>query len=123
MLYYIFCFFVVCGFLVAFVIYLCSCSGLWQNLSDSIDNVRLQGMFQKSGDILSCQVVMTEDGKSKGYGFVQFESEECANAAIEKLNDSHVEGKKMYVQLPSFVSPCLEISVLKSVVSITCIWY
>ena len=79
-------------------------------------------MFQKCGDILSCKVVMTEDGKSKGYGFVQFESEECANAVIEKLNGSHVEGKKMYVQLPSLVSPCLEISVLKSVVSITCIW-
>lgn len=79
--------------------------GLWQNLSDSIDNVTLQGMFQKFGNILSCKVVMTEDGKSKGYGFVQFETEECANAAIEKQNGSIVEGKKMYVQLPSFVSP------------------
>lgn len=79
-------------------------------------------MFQKFGNILSCKVVVTEDGKSKGYGFVQFESEEYANAAIEKLNGSSIDGKQMYVQLPSFVSPCQESYVLKDVVSITCIW-
>ncbi|KAG1334119.1 polyadenylate-binding protein 7 [Cocos nucifera] len=37
------------------------------------------------------------DGKSKGYGFVQFDSEECANSAIEKLNGSVIDGKKIYV--------------------------
>lgn len=79
-------------------------------------------MFQKFGNILSCKVVVTEDGKSKGYGFVQFESEEYANAAIEKLNGFIIDGKQMYVQLPSFVSPCQENYVLKEVVSITCIW-
>ncbi|OVA17902.1 RNA recognition motif domain [Macleaya cordata] len=40
---------------------------------------------------------MSQDGKSKGYGFVQFESEESANAAIENLNGSTVEGKQIYV--------------------------
>lgn len=54
-------------------------------------------MFRKFGNILSCKVVMSEDGKSKGYGFVQFESEESANAAIEKLNDTTVRDKQMYV--------------------------
>lgn len=67
-----------------------------KNLSDSIDNVRLQAMFQKFGNILSCKVVVTEDGKSKGYGFVQFESEEYANAAIEKLNGFIIDGKQIY---------------------------
>ncbi|KAA8518658.1 hypothetical protein F0562_016132 [Nyssa sinensis] len=68
-----------------------------KNLNESIDNVKLQEMFQKFGNIWSCKVVMSEDGKSKGYGFVQFESEESANAAIEKLNGSTVDGKQMYV--------------------------
>ena len=66
-------------------------------LIDSIDNVSLQAMFHKSGDILSCKVVVTGDGKSKGYGFVQFESKEYANATIEKLNGFIIDGKLTYV--------------------------
>ena len=65
-------------------------------LIDSIDNVSLQAMFKKSGDILSCKVVVTGDGKSKGHGFVQFESKEYANATIEKLNGSIIDGKQTY---------------------------
>ncbi|CAA2958560.1 polyadenylate-binding 7 [Olea europaea subsp. europaea] len=68
-----------------------------KNLSDSIDSVKLQEMFQKFGNVLSCKVVTSDYGKSKGYGFVQFESEISANAAIEKLNGSTVGGKQMYV--------------------------
>ena len=52
-------------------------------------------MFQDFGKILSSKVVMSEDGKSKGHGFVQFESEDSANAAIEKLNGSTVRDKQM----------------------------
>ena len=66
-----------------------------QNLSDSIDNVGLQELFRKFGNVISCKVATFEDGKSKGYGFVQFESEESANAAIEKLNDTTIGDKQM----------------------------
>jgi len=41
-------------------------------------------MFKKFGNILSSKVVMSEDGNSKGYGFVQFETEESANVVIDK---------------------------------------
>ncbi|KAA8516633.1 hypothetical protein F0562_016861 [Nyssa sinensis] len=68
-----------------------------KNLGELIDNVKLQEMFQKFGNILSCKVVLSDDGKSKGYGFVQFETEESANSAIEKLNCSTVGGKQIYV--------------------------
>lgn len=54
-------------------------------------------MFQKFGNIVSCKVVTSDDGKSKGYGFVQFESETSARAAIEKLNGSTEGGREMYV--------------------------
>ncbi|KAI3989630.1 hypothetical protein MKX01_036239 [Papaver californicum] len=63
--------------------------------TDSIDNVRLQEVFSEFGNIMSCKVAMSQDGKSKGYGFVQFESEESANEALEKLNVSTVEGKQI----------------------------
>ncbi|KAL6141869.1 hypothetical protein ACLB2K_060155 [Fragaria x ananassa] len=68
-----------------------------KNLSDGTDNVALQAMFRKFGNVLSCKVAMFEDGKSKGYGFVQFETEESAIAAIEKLNGSKVGDKQLYV--------------------------
>ncbi|KAL6145682.1 hypothetical protein ACLB2K_056367 [Fragaria x ananassa] len=68
-----------------------------KNLSDETDNVALQAMFRKFGNVLSCKVAMFEDGKSKGYGFVQFETEESAIAAIDKLNGSKVADKQLYV--------------------------
>ncbi|PIN08952.1 Polyadenylate-binding protein (RRM superfamily) [Handroanthus impetiginosus] len=68
-----------------------------KNLSESTDSMKLQEIFGKFGTILSCKVVTSHDGKSEGYGFVQFESEDSANAAIENLHGSIVEGKQMYV--------------------------
>ncbi|KAM3341269.1 polyadenylate-binding protein 7 [Capsicum galapagoense] len=68
-----------------------------KNLNDTIDSAKLEEIFQKFGNILSCKVAVSEDGRSKGYGFVQFETEDCANAAIEELNGSVVGGKEMYV--------------------------
>ncbi|XP_047956164.1 polyadenylate-binding protein 7-like [Salvia hispanica] len=84
-----------------------------KNLSDSIDSVKLQEMFQTFGDVLSCKVVTSDDGKSRGYGFVQFESEASAKAAIEKLNGLADGGKQMFVS--KFVKksertlPCQEV--------------
>lgn len=38
-----------------------------------------------------------EDGKSKGYGFVSFESAEQAEAAVEDLDGKDINGKKLFV--------------------------
>ncbi|PPS15072.1 hypothetical protein GOBAR_AA05496 [Gossypium barbadense] len=62
-----------------------------KNLSESIDSVGLQELYQKFGNVISCKVATFEDGKSMGYGFVQFESEESANAAIEKLDNTMID--------------------------------
>ncbi|POO01840.1 Splicing factor-like protein [Trema orientale] len=69
-----------------------------KNLCESIDNAGLHDMFKKFGYILSCKVAKYEDGKSRGYGFVQFDSEESANAAIEKLNGSIVHDARRAVE-------------------------
>ncbi|KAG8479872.1 hypothetical protein CXB51_029596 [Gossypium anomalum] len=68
-----------------------------KNLSESIDSVGLQELFQKFGNVISCKVATFEDGNSMGYGFVQFESEESANAAIEKLDNTMIGDKEIYV--------------------------
>ncbi|CAJ2672591.1 unnamed protein product [Trifolium pratense] len=68
-----------------------------KNLAESIDNVGLHDLFHKYGNILSSKIEMSEDGKSKGFGYIQFDSEESANDAIQKLNGSTVRDKKIYV--------------------------
>lgn len=66
-----------------------------QNLTDSINSLGLQELFKKFGNVLSSKVATSDDGKSKGYGFVQFESEDSANAAIESMNGFTIGDKQM----------------------------
>ncbi|CAI8588020.1 unnamed protein product [Vicia faba] len=68
-----------------------------KNLAKSIDNVGLHDLFQEYGNILSSKIVISEDGKSKGFGYIQFGSEESANDAIQKMNGSTVRDKQIYV--------------------------
>ncbi|GLT82098.1 hypothetical protein SLE2022_005100 [Rubroshorea leprosula] len=68
-----------------------------KNLASSVDNMKLHGIFTEFGTILSCKVQTSQDGESKGYGFVQFESAESAQSAIQELNGQVIEGKEIYV--------------------------
>ncbi|KAL5100158.1 hypothetical protein RYX36_004485, partial [Vicia faba] len=70
---------------------------LKKNLAKSIDNVGLHDSFQEYGNIFSSKIVISEDGKSKGFGYIQFGSEESANDAIQKMNGSTVRDKQIYV--------------------------
>ena len=65
-----------------------------KNLDPSVNNAHLEGLFGKYGTILSCKVA-EENGKSKGFGFVQFDSEDAATTALNALNDTMFEGKKL----------------------------
>ncbi|CAN8316702.1 unnamed protein product [Cochlearia groenlandica] len=68
-----------------------------KNLPESIDNAGLQDMFKKFGNIVSSKVATSDDGKSRGYGFVQYEEDGSAQAAIENLNGTIVADKEIYV--------------------------
>ncbi|KAL0731599.1 hypothetical protein Bca4012_027693 [Brassica carinata] len=68
-----------------------------KNLDVSIDNKDLYDTFSTFGTILSCKVELDVSGRSKGYGFVQFEKVETAQAAIDKLNGMLLNDKKVFV--------------------------
>lgn len=65
-----------------------------KNLDLSIDNKALHDTFSAFGNILSCKVAM-EDGSSKGYGFVHYETYEAAENAIKHVNGMLLNDKKV----------------------------
>ena len=68
-----------------------------QNLDKAIDNKALHDTFSSFGNIMSCKIATDHSGQSKGYGFVQFENEESAKNAIDKLNGMLMNDKQVYV--------------------------
>ncbi|XP_017786625.1 PREDICTED: polyadenylate-binding protein 4-like [Nicrophorus vespilloides] len=68
-----------------------------KNLDKNIDNKSMFDTFSAFGNILSCKVMLDENGVSKGYGFIHFETEEAAKKAIEKVNGMLLNNKKVYV--------------------------
>ncbi|KAI8013800.1 Polyadenylate-binding protein 2 [Camellia lanceoleosa] len=68
-----------------------------KNLDKAIDHKGLHDTFSSFGNILSCKVATDSSGQSKGYGFVQYDSEDAAQKAIEQLNGMLLNDKQVYV--------------------------
>lgn len=68
-----------------------------KNLEKSVDNKVLFDTFSFFGNILSCKISYDDKGQSKGYGFVHFDNEDTAQAAIAGLNGKLIKSKKIYV--------------------------
>ena len=67
------------------------------NLPWSVTDQGLEEMFTAFGSVDSAKVITArETGRSRGFGFVEM-ADEGARSAIEDLNDSEVEGRKLTV--------------------------
>ncbi|KAJ1858261.1 Protein phosphatase PP2A regulatory subunit B [Coemansia sp. RSA 1822] len=70
-----------------------------KNLDPTIDNKALHDTFAAFGDILSCKVVTDQQGVSRGFGFVHYETEEAALQAIKNVNGMLLNDSKVFVGL------------------------
>ena len=58
----------------------------------------LYTLFARRGAVLRAQIIIErENGRSRGFGFVDMENQEEANAAIAALNESEWNGRTLIV--------------------------
>uniref|UniRef100_A0A804N6X6 RRM domain-containing protein n=1 Tax=Zea mays TaxID=4577 RepID=A0A804N6X6_MAIZE len=66
----------------------CSSSNLFVGgLSYDTNETALKDVFSQCGDVIAAKVIChPTSGKSKGFGFVKFSSQNQADAALQKMN-------------------------------------
>lgn len=58
----------------------------------------LKAHFEQAGAVASAKVITDrESGRSRGFGFVEFENDAEGDAAVEKLNNSDLDGRTITV--------------------------
>ena len=68
------------------------------NLLYEITDEELKGLFTAAGNVVSATVIRYNDtGRSKGFGFVEMDTEEAAQKAIDTLNGQDHKGRKLIV--------------------------
>jgi RNA recognition motif-containing protein len=68
------------------------------NLSFSTEESTLQDLFSQAGQVESVRVMRDQaTGRSRGFGFVEMASEDAARTAIEKFNETEIDGRRVAV--------------------------
>ena len=68
------------------------------NLSFKVSDQELMEVFEQFGDVTSAKVIKDrETGRSKGFGFVEMENDSEAQAAINKLDGTEINGRTVKV--------------------------
>lgn len=70
------------------------------NLSFNTDDQGLKELFEKFGKVNSAKVISDkETGRSRGFGFVEMDSDEEGHAAIKGLSNKEINGRAMSVSV------------------------
>ena len=68
------------------------------NLPWSTTSADLEAMFAEHGTVISAEVISDrETGRSRGFGFVEMESDEGMQAAVNSLNGHEMNGRPLTV--------------------------
>lgn len=68
------------------------------NLSYGVSSSDLEQLFAAFGSVQSAELITDrETGRSKGFGFVEMDSDEAAQAAIRGLNGQDHDGRPLTV--------------------------
>ena len=68
------------------------------NLTYSVTHTDLEEWFTQYGTVQSAQVIQDRDmGRSKGFGFVEMDTDAQADAAIQGLNNHEYDGRRLTV--------------------------
>ncbi|RCK56483.1 Polyadenylate-binding protein, cytoplasmic and nuclear [Candida viswanathii] len=68
-----------------------------KNIDLAYTEEEFEKLFVPYGKITSIYLEKDQEGKSKGFGFVNFEEHDSAVKAVEELNDKEINGQKIYV--------------------------
>jgi RNA recognition motif-containing protein len=69
-------------------------------LSSGTKSEDLEQLFSKFGEVTSAKVVVDrQTGFSKHYGFVEMADDQAAYEAIDKLNDTELDGSQIVVKM------------------------
>ncbi len=70
------------------------------NLPYSVDDASLADLFAPHGTVQSATIIIDKfANRSKGFGFVEMSSDDEAQAAIDALNETEVDGRKVVVNI------------------------
>ena len=68
------------------------------NLSFNTDERRLEELFLTIGAVDSVNIVRDQmTGRARGFAFVEMQSDELAQTAIQRLNDTELDGRRLAV--------------------------
>ncbi len=70
------------------------------NIAFSVDDDSLRDHFSAAGAVLSARVIRDRDtGRSRGFGFVEMETDDLAQAAIDQFNGKEFDGRELTVSV------------------------
>ncbi|KAL1732144.1 hypothetical protein EV714DRAFT_282772 [Schizophyllum commune] len=75
------------------------CNLFCKNLDPEIDSNSLFSHFRAYGSIVSARVMRNENGESRGFGFVSFQTPDQAAAAMHAMNGRQIGSKAIVVRL------------------------
>ncbi|OSD01517.1 hypothetical protein PYCCODRAFT_1468678 [Trametes coccinea BRFM310] len=75
------------------------CNLFIKNLDTSIDSNGLFSHFRQFGSIVSARVMRNEQGESRGFGFVSYQTPDQAAAAMNAMNGAVIGQKALVVRL------------------------